>query len=76
MQSYTCSVCRLLLGCVVFTTVCVCFYLKDAAIESLTTVRPYSNEIHAQAQLWLRKDPKASYEAWKKCLPARCKYYI
>ncbi|KAK1898672.1 E3 ubiquitin-protein ligase UBR4 [Dissostichus eleginoides] len=45
---------------------------KDAAIESLTTVRPYSNEIHAQAQLWLKKDPKASYEAWKKCLPARC----
>lgn len=49
----------------------VCF--KDAATESLTTVRPYSNEIHAQAQLWLKKDPKASYEAWKKCLPARCK---
>ncbi|CAG03215.1 unnamed protein product [Tetraodon nigroviridis] len=44
---------------------------KDAAIESLTTVRPYSNEIHAQAQLWLKKDPKASYESWKKCLPAR-----
>lgn len=46
---------------------------KDAAVESLTTVKPYSNEIHAQAQLWLKKDPKASYEAWKKCLPARCK---
>ncbi|KAM6976924.1 E3 ubiquitin-protein ligase UBR4 [Aplochiton taeniatus] len=45
---------------------------KDAAVESLTTVKPYSNEIHAQAQLWLKKDPKASYEAWKKCLPARC----
>uniref|UniRef100_A0A8C2GSI0 Ubiquitin protein ligase E3 component n-recognin 4 n=1 Tax=Cyprinus carpio TaxID=7962 RepID=A0A8C2GSI0_CYPCA len=45
---------------------------KDAAIESLTTVKPYNNEIHAQAQLWLKKDPKASYEAWKKCLPARC----
>ncbi|KAK5619189.1 E3 ubiquitin-protein ligase ubr4 [Crenichthys baileyi] len=45
---------------------------KDAATESLTTVRPYSNEIHAQAQLWLKKDPKASYDAWKKCLPARC----
>ncbi|XP_057678820.1 E3 ubiquitin-protein ligase UBR4 isoform X1 [Corythoichthys intestinalis] len=45
---------------------------KDAATESLTTVRPYSNEIHAQAQMWLKKDPKASYEAWKKCLPARC----
>ncbi|XP_072569550.1 E3 ubiquitin-protein ligase UBR4 isoform X8 [Paramormyrops kingsleyae] len=44
---------------------------KDAAVESLTTVKPYSNEIHAQAQLWLKKDPKASYEAWKKCLPAR-----
>lgn len=52
------------------------FCLKDAAIESLTTVRPYSNEIHAQAQLWLKKDPKASYEAWKKCLPARCKYRV
>lgn len=49
------------------------FCLKDAAVESLTTVKPYSNEIHAQAQLWLKKDPKASYEAWKKCLPARCK---
>lgn len=47
---------------------------KDAAVESLTTVKPYSNEIHAQAQLWLKKDPKASYEAWKKCLPARGKY--
>ncbi|KAK7896704.1 hypothetical protein WMY93_022029 [Mugilogobius chulae] len=45
---------------------------KDAAVESLTTIRPYSNEIHAQAQLWLKKDPKASYEAWKKCLPSRC----
>ncbi|XP_077460740.1 E3 ubiquitin-protein ligase UBR4 isoform X2 [Stigmatopora argus] len=45
---------------------------KDAATESLTTIRPYSNEIHAQAQMWLKKDPKASYEAWKKCLPARC----
>uniref|UniRef100_A0A673LQI7 E3 ubiquitin-protein ligase UBR4-like n=1 Tax=Sinocyclocheilus rhinocerous TaxID=307959 RepID=A0A673LQI7_9TELE len=44
---------------------------KDAAVESLTTVKPYNNEIHAQAQLWLKKDPKASYEAWKKCLPAR-----
>uniref|UniRef100_A0A3B3SK32 Ubiquitin protein ligase E3 component n-recognin 4 n=1 Tax=Paramormyrops kingsleyae TaxID=1676925 RepID=A0A3B3SK32_9TELE len=44
---------------------------QDAAVESLTTVKPYSNEIHAQAQLWLKKDPKASYEAWKKCLPAR-----
>lgn len=48
--------------------------MKEAATESLTTVRPYSNEIHAQAQLWLKKDPKASYEAWKKCLPARCKH--
>ncbi|XP_016138625.1 E3 ubiquitin-protein ligase UBR4 [Sinocyclocheilus grahami] len=45
---------------------------KDAAIESLTTVKPYNNEIHAQAQLWLKKDPKASYEAWKMCLTARC----
>ncbi|XP_017342515.1 E3 ubiquitin-protein ligase UBR4 isoform X1 [Ictalurus punctatus] len=45
---------------------------KDAAVESLTTVKPYCNEIHAQAQLWLKKDPKAAYEAWKKCLPARC----
>ncbi|XP_065141997.1 E3 ubiquitin-protein ligase UBR4 isoform X2 [Paramisgurnus dabryanus] len=45
---------------------------KDAAVESLTTIKPYNNEIHAQAQLWLKKDPKASYEAWKKCLPARC----
>lgn len=50
------------------------FRVQDAAIESLTTVRPYSNEIHAQAQLWLKKDPKASYEAWKKCLPARGKF--
>lgn len=39
--------------------------------DALTTVKPYSNEIHAQAQLWLKRDPKASYEAWKKCLPAR-----
>ncbi|XP_053096736.1 E3 ubiquitin-protein ligase UBR4 isoform X3 [Pangasianodon hypophthalmus] len=45
---------------------------KDAAVESLTTVKPYCNEIHAQAQLWLKKDPKAAYDAWKKCLPARC----
>lgn len=44
---------------------------QDTAVESLTTVKPYSNEVHAQAQLWLKKDPKASYEAWKKCLPAR-----
>lgn len=40
-------------------------------MDALTTVKPYSNEIHAQAQLWLKRDPKASYEAWKKCLPAR-----
>ncbi|MGH0168045.1 UNVERIFIED_CONTAM: hypothetical protein FKN15_073672 [Acipenser sinensis] len=44
---------------------------KEIPVESLTTVKPYSNEIHAQAQLWLKKDSKASYEAWKKCLPAR-----
>ncbi|XP_075046927.1 E3 ubiquitin-protein ligase UBR4 isoform X4 [Mixophyes fleayi] len=44
---------------------------KDVPMEALTTVKPYSNEIHAQAQLWLKRDPKASYEAWKKCLPAR-----
>ncbi|XP_064423992.1 E3 ubiquitin-protein ligase UBR4 [Latimeria chalumnae] len=44
---------------------------KEVPVESLTTVKPYSNEIHAQAQLWLKRDPKASYEAWKKCLPAR-----
>ncbi|XP_063293132.1 E3 ubiquitin-protein ligase UBR4 isoform X8 [Pelobates fuscus] len=44
---------------------------KEAPNEALTTVKPYSNEIHAQAQLWLKRDPKASYEAWKKCLPAR-----
>ncbi|KAM6434914.1 E3 ubiquitin-protein ligase UBR4 isoform 2-T2 [Liasis olivaceus] len=44
---------------------------KDAPVDSLTTVKPYSNEIHAQAQLWLKRDPKASYEVWKKCLPAR-----
>ncbi|XP_066493904.1 E3 ubiquitin-protein ligase UBR4 [Tiliqua scincoides] len=44
---------------------------KDIPVDSLTTVKPYSNEIHAQAQLWLKRDPKASYEAWKKCLPAR-----
>ncbi|KAF7239331.1 E3 ubiquitin-protein ligase UBR4 [Varanus komodoensis] len=44
---------------------------KDSPVDSLTTVKPYSNEIHAQAQLWLKRDPKASYEAWKKCLPAR-----
>lgn len=40
-------------------------------MEALTTVKPYCNEIHAQAQLWLKRDPKASYEAWKKCLPIR-----
>lgn len=40
-------------------------------MDSLTTVKPYSNEIHAQAQLWLKRDPKAAYEVWKKCLPAR-----
>ncbi|XP_069598111.1 E3 ubiquitin-protein ligase UBR4 isoform X6 [Ranitomeya imitator] len=44
---------------------------KDVPMEGLTTVKPYSNEIHAQAQLWLKRDHKASYEAWKKCLPAR-----
>ncbi|XP_055254807.1 E3 ubiquitin-protein ligase UBR4 [Moschus berezovskii] len=44
---------------------------KDVPVEALTTVRPYCNEIHAQAQLWLKRDPKASYEAWKKCLPIR-----
>ncbi|XP_068018818.1 LOW QUALITY PROTEIN: E3 ubiquitin-protein ligase UBR4 [Melanerpes formicivorus] len=44
---------------------------KDVPLDALTTVKPYSNEIHAQAQLWLKRDPKASYEAWKKCLPAR-----
>ncbi|XP_044852020.1 E3 ubiquitin-protein ligase UBR4 isoform X3 [Mauremys mutica] len=44
---------------------------KDIPVDALTTVKPYSNEIHAQAQLWLKRDPKASYEAWKKCLPAR-----
>lgn len=57
-----------------FTKASCCIVFQDAAVESLTTVKPYSNEIHAQAQLWLKKDPKASYEAWKKCLPARCKY--
>ena len=45
--------------------------LQDVPVEALTTVKPYSNEIHAQAQLWLKRDPKASYEAWKKCLPIR-----
>lgn len=59
-----------------FTVFLLVASLQDAATESLTTVRPYSNEIHAQAQLWLKKDPKASYDAWKKCLPARCKYFI
>ncbi|KAJ8780846.1 hypothetical protein J1605_000889 [Eschrichtius robustus] len=44
---------------------------KDVPVEALTTVKPYCNEIHAQAQLWLKRDPKASYEAWKKCLPIR-----
>ncbi|XP_069467171.1 E3 ubiquitin-protein ligase UBR4 isoform X2 [Ambystoma mexicanum] len=44
---------------------------KDVPVEGITTVKPYCNEIHAQAQLWLKRDPKASYEAWKKCLPAR-----
>ena len=47
------------------------FLLQDVPVEALTTVRPYCNEIHAQAQLWLKRDPKASYEAWKKCLPIR-----
>lgn len=44
---------------------------QDTPVDSLTTVKPYSSEIHAQAQLWLKRDPKASYEVWKKCLPAR-----
>ncbi|KFO19168.1 E3 ubiquitin-protein ligase UBR4 [Fukomys damarensis] len=44
---------------------------KDVPVEALTTVKPYCNEIHAQAQLWLKRDSKASYEAWKKCLPIR-----
>ncbi|XP_070812261.1 LOW QUALITY PROTEIN: E3 ubiquitin-protein ligase UBR4 [Pituophis catenifer annectens] len=44
---------------------------KDTPVDSLTTVKPYSNEIHAQAQLWLKRDPKAAYEVWKKCLLAR-----
>lgn len=47
------------------------FVLQDVPVEALTTVKPYCNEIHAQAQLWLKRDPKASYEAWKKCLPIR-----
>lgn len=62
-----------LVSCFIPKQLFVFFHVQDAAIESLTTVRPYSNEIHAQAQLWLKKDPKASYEAWKKCLPARGK---
>lgn len=51
-------------------TVC-CSLVQDVPVEALTTVKPYCNEIHAQAQLWLKRDPKASYEAWKKCLPIR-----
>lgn len=51
-------------------TLC-CSLIQDVPVEALTTVKPYCNEIHAQAQLWLKRDPKASYEAWKKCLPAR-----
>lgn len=47
------------------------FTLQDVPVEALTTVKPYCNEVHAQAQLWLKRDPKASYEAWKKCLPIR-----
>lgn len=50
---------------------CYTFLLQDVPVEALTTVKPYCNEIHAQAQLWLKRDPKASYEAWKKCLPIR-----
>lgn len=50
---------------------CLAFPLQDVPVEALTTVKPYCNEIHAQAQLWLKRDPKASYEAWKKCLPIR-----
>lgn len=49
----------------------VTFLLQDVPVEALTTVKPYCNEVHAQAQLWLKRDPKASYEAWKKCLPIR-----
>lgn len=49
----------------------VTFTLQDVPVEALTTVKPYCNEVHAQAQLWLKRDPKASYEAWKKCLPIR-----
>lgn len=48
-----------------------CSLIQDVPVEALTTVKPYCNEIHAQAQLWLKRDPKASYEAWKKCLPIR-----
>ncbi|XP_031761327.1 E3 ubiquitin-protein ligase UBR4 isoform X1 [Xenopus tropicalis] len=44
---------------------------KEVPMDTLTTVKPYSNEIHAQAPQWLKRDPKASYEAWKKCLSAR-----
>lgn len=53
------------------TPPCSAFLLQDVPVEALTTVKPYCNEIHAQAQLWLKRDPKASYEAWKKCLPIR-----
>uniref|UniRef100_A0A673KP75 E3 ubiquitin-protein ligase UBR4 n=1 Tax=Sinocyclocheilus rhinocerous TaxID=307959 RepID=A0A673KP75_9TELE len=44
---------------------------KNKVRQTHSTDVPYNNEIHAQAQLWLKKDPKASYEAWKMCLPAR-----
>ncbi|KAK2114069.1 E3 ubiquitin-protein ligase ubr4 [Saguinus oedipus] len=44
---------------------------KDVLVEALTTVKPYCNEIPAQAKLWLKRDLKASYDAWKKCLPIK-----
>ena len=59
------------LRCVVTLPPCSASPLQDVPVEALTTVKPYCNEIHAQAQLWLKRDPKASYEAWKKCLPIR-----
>ncbi|XP_078740915.1 E3 ubiquitin-protein ligase UBR4-like, partial [Lampetra fluviatilis] len=44
---------------------------KEVPLESRCSVRPYSSELHAQVEPWLAAEPRASFLAWRRSLPAR-----
>jgi len=49
---------------------CLCL-LQDKVVESLSSVKATSSQLHVTAESWLSGDVKASFKVWRRSMPQR-----